>query len=62
MLRPDDVPTVNLPTLQTQVTLPAPRRLLVRHPTEEKLLESEPQTDLVLPTCKDVSVNTDLTS
>ena len=61
MLRPDEVPTENLPTLRTKVTLPAPRRLLVRHATEEKRLESEPRTDLVLPTCKDASVNTDLT-
>ena len=61
MLRPDEVPTVNIPTLRTQVTLPVPRRVLVRHLTEEKRLESEPRTDPVLPTYKDASVNTDLT-
>ena len=44
MLRPDEVPTVNMPTLGTQVTLPAPRRVVVRHLTEEKRLESEELT------------------
>ena len=61
MLRPDEVPTVNMPTLQTQVALLAPGRVLVRHLTEEKRLESEPRTDPVLPAYKHVSVNTDLT-
>ena len=64
MLRPDEVPTLNLPTLATQVVVPSPRRPLVTHPVQGRTIETHIVTEPAespVPTCKDVGVNTDLT-
>ena len=64
MLRPDEVSTLNLPTLATQVVVPSPRRPLVRHPVQGRTIETHIVTEPAespVPTCNDVGVNTDLT-
>ena len=64
MLRPDEVPTLNLPTPATQVVVLSLRRPLVRHPVQGRTIETHIVTEPAespVPTCKDVGVNTDLT-
>ena len=58
-LRPDEVPTLNLPLLTTNVSQPAPRRPLVRYLLPEKGGKAE--SEVVPITSMSTAVNTDLT-
>jgi hypothetical protein len=57
MLRPDEVPTVNLPVFPTQTALPTPRRILIRNPPP-----SLPKKTLLKTTHVSSLTNTDLTA
>ena len=55
MLRQDEVPSLHLPQLPTRVSLPRPRRTVVRH----SLRVSDPDVESHNKTC-DTGVNTDI--
>ena len=54
-LRSDEVPTLNLPVLQTNVSQPAPHRPLLRHAIPEKGEKAESE---VVPITMSTAVNT----
>ena len=65
MLRCDEVPSLNLPSLPTRVHLQPPRRPLVRRQPISSII-SEPEEAAedgleVTAACNDAAVNTDLT-
>ena len=60
-LRPDEVPTLKLPKLATQVSLPPSRRRLVRHTLPETEPKSSGSGACKVTKCSDAAVNTDLT-
>ena len=67
ILRSDEVPSLNLPSLPTRVSIPTPRRTLIRHtPTTGDLDESISQAETtddehITSSYSDVAINTELT-
>ena len=61
-LRPDEYPTLKLPLLAAQVSVPPPRRELVRHdlPVKKRKCDSEVETSSDILYC-DAQTNTELT-